>query len=85
MFFVSLFSYCRFHEFSNHRYHDFFFVHNFSRFGLSARSRAKRDVPSGLSKDSKMVCPTRTHFIHPRVAFSVKGKTNNLRKIKKIN
>ena len=36
-------------------------------FGLS---RSKRDTENMAEKN---VCPTRTHFIHPRVAFSVKG------------
>ena len=38
----------------------------FSRFGLA---RSKRD----LTEKPEGICPTRTHFIHPRVAFSVKG------------
>ena len=45
-------------------------VYHFSfnkRFGLA---RSKRD----LAEKSEGVCPTRTHFIHPRVAFSVKGQ-----------
>ena len=37
------------------------------RFGLS---RSKRSIGGTRTN----VCPTRTHFIHPRVAFSVKGQ-----------
>ena len=42
------------------------FVNYLLRFGLA---RSKRD----LTEKPEGICPTRTHFIHPRVAFSVKG------------
>ena len=54
--------------------HNFFgaqWILNFYRFGLA---RSKRDLSAIDDKKPEGVCPTRTHFIHPRVAFSVKGQ-----------
>merc|ERR1712129_76857 len=39
--------------------------------GLRSACRPKKQ---NLTFCSKKLCPTRTHFIHPRVAFSVKGQ-----------